>query len=150
MPLYSFSLKMETAKVVFIFYIQIHFCLNWKWILSIKTQPNQFFGSGSYKKQKMNTKNTIFFLLTKQALNFILQLLDIYRRVQWTRNNTTWAMIIRTKPNFESRGDKLNVNLSNFIMFINILISFPPIYKGILHLFIFNVTCLTSIKMREN
>ena len=45
----------------------------------MKTQPNQFFGSGSHKKLKIDTENTIFFfLLTKQVLNYILQLLDIY------------------------------------------------------------------------
>ena len=55
---------------VFIFYIQIHFCLNWKWILSIKTQPNQFFGSGSHKKLKMNTENNNFFPLNQKGPKF--------------------------------------------------------------------------------
>ena len=47
----------------------------------MKTQPNQFFGSGSHKKLKIDIENTIFFfffLLTKQVLNSMLQLLDIY------------------------------------------------------------------------
>ena len=51
----------ENGQKLYSFYVFKFIFLNWKWILSIKTQPNRFFGSGSHKKLKIKTENTIFF-----------------------------------------------------------------------------------------
>ena len=62
LPLYSFSMKMNTMKKCFHFlYSNPTFWIlkNENWVQVLK--PNKFFCGGSHWKLKMKTKNTIFF-----------------------------------------------------------------------------------------
>ena len=51
----------ENGQKLYSFFVFKFIFFNWKWIMSMKTQPNQFFGSGSHKKLKIDIENTIFF-----------------------------------------------------------------------------------------
>ena len=51
----------ENGQKLYSFFVCKFIFFNWKWIMSMKTQPNQFFGSGSHKKLKIDIENTIFF-----------------------------------------------------------------------------------------